>query len=60
MAQPEERLLKDMAIWVGTKNLFWCSGYNALTLQKRFLSCRERDSIQTLYPIWSTVRLSIL
>jgi len=44
---------------VGTVNLVFCSGDNAPThfrnLQKVYLACRKRVTLQTRYPLWYTV-----
>jgi len=44
-----------MTSWVGSPHLVSCSGYNAPTLlqnlQKRSLWCRERNNLQTGYPL---------
>ena len=55
IGRPRERLLSC----IGTENVVFCSGDNAPThfrnLQKVYLACRERDTLQTRYPLWYTV-----
>ena len=52
IGRPRERLLSC----VGTEKLVFCSGDNAPThfrnLQKVYLACRERDTLQTCYLLW--------
>lgn len=50
--------------WVGMKTLVLCSVYDVPTLfqnlHKRSLACRENGTLQTSYPLWFMVRLSVL
>jgi hypothetical protein len=41
---------------IGAKDLVYCRGYNIFQNLQR----REYGTFQTCYPLWSTVRLSIL
>ena len=45
-------------------NVVFYSGYNAITMflnqqKKSLTTCREREILQTHYPLYSTVRLSV-
>jgi hypothetical protein len=55
---------KSMESWIGTKHFVFYSGYNVPTifqnLQKRSLVCMEHNNLLACYPLWSTVRLSVL
>jgi hypothetical protein len=61
MGQPGQRLLTAAEnVWIVS-----CSGYNAHSLlffksTKDVLARRECGILQTRYPLWSTVRLSLV
>ena len=61
MDQPGLRLLiateKSMENLVVTKDLVFCSGYNEPSFSK---STKKRCTLQTRYPLWSTITLSVL
>ena len=59
--------------WVIQDDSFWltmgseetcCNSYNVstlfLNLQKKSLTCSERGTLKTCYPLWSTVSLHII
>ena len=51
-------------VWIGVKNIVFCSGYHAPTrfwnLQRWSITFKEHGTLQKLYTIWFTVRLSVL
>lgn len=53
-----------MESWVEMNNLVFCSRYNVSTLllksTKEVFSVEELGTLITCYPLWTTVRLSIL
>jgi hypothetical protein len=56
---------KNTESWVGTNNIVICISYNARLFffeicKKNFLMGREHGTLPIHYPLWSTVRLSIL
>lgn len=62
----DQRLLTatGMESWVEMNNLVFCSRYNVSTLllksTKEVFSVEELGTLITCYPLWTTVRLSIL
>ena len=51
----------SMEGWAGRNHLVFCSGYNAhalfRNLQKRSLTCKKRETLQTRYPLFLAILL---